>query len=230
VRHQIPLASAVYIYGYEEAEFWYLNADVRIAGAFSHIIFDLSAGAEIPDKKNDTTLFSINDIQPRINLSLLLGDQFTASLLVQTGVVDFWFRSAKPDSFSLDNLFLLAEARFSISLLNFHFTGFSLPQTIYEPLFYIMSPYGVSAAIFVDLPHTGYRESKTGAHLTLSIHNDQTVIATGESNSQYDLLLSPFFSILFPNGIFTVTARFDMMHPSEWHKTFAIKASLCAIF
>jgi len=153
---------------------------------------------------------------------VLFGDRFTVSALAQTGIVDYVVKTSESNDLSLDNLFALFEVRLNAAPLKIYMTGFCMPQTMYESLFYISSPYGTSVTVFSDSLNISTLKSELGMSYTFAIQ-DTALKNKADTLSAYGLYIAPFFTLNFYGGKATAAARFNVLHLDDWNKTFAIK-------
>jgi hypothetical protein len=217
-RYRYPVAIALYAYSKKYDDEQHLKLAGRLAGAFPFVVFDATAGVDLPlaqDKSLDTII-------PQAALSVLFGDRFTYSALAQAGIVDYVIKNSESSELSLDNFFALFEARLNAPPIKIHVTGFCMPQSMYESLFYISSPYGASVTVFSDSLYISTLKSEVGVNYTFAVQDISLKGKTGIL-SEYGLFLAPFFALNFQGGTATVAARINVMHLDNWNKTFALK-------
>ncbi|WP_238580267.1 hypothetical protein, partial [Treponema endosymbiont of Eucomonympha sp.] len=146
-----------------------LDFDVRAAGVFPLVSFDASFGLGIPKQtlsRKKIPLPNNDGNQQRLllrgwelrgGLSVLAGNSYVQSVLVQAAVPHFWVgkvttNTPHPET-TVDDIFFLLEPRFALDPLRFVITTYSAPESVYNEendsgLFYITEPPGMNVSFF----------------------------------------------------------------------------------
>ncbi|GMO63939.1 MAG: hypothetical protein Ta2A_11410 [Treponemataceae bacterium] len=151
VRFMNKTAAALYVYispagnGKDDTPYTDLNFDLRYAGVFSKVMFDIAAGASLE------YYYAGQDDYPqafghiRFGLSALAGNQYGTSLLFQVGLARMNMESridpvnldedGKPTDvpqIDLSNVFLVLEPRIYSNGLRTDITIFAFPEVVYK--------------------------------------------------------------------------------------------------
>ncbi|WP_059369800.1 hypothetical protein [Treponema endosymbiont of Eucomonympha sp.] len=231
-----------------------LDFDVRAAGAFPLVSFDASFGLGIPkqtlsrkkiplpDNSGNQQRLLLRGWELRGGLSVLAGNSYVQSVLVQAAVPHFWVgkvtaNTPHPET-TVDDIFFLLEPRFALDPLRFVITTYSAPESVYNGeendsgLFYITEPLGMNVAVFAE-PYSAARDvtDRIGVNVTFASKktlSGRSVAAVGERG--FGIYAAPFCSFAVFGGTLDAAARVDVCGLSVWQDSFEMRLGYRAAF
>lgn len=197
-----------------------INIDLRLAGAWSVINFDLAAGFELPIKENivdvDGLTYFAASRQANLHagLSTHIGSSYMSSLFLQAGIIKLIFEpNVNEQVLSFSDVYALVEPRFIGEKVCFSFSLFNIPKKVSSKLFYITNPLGIDISIFTPTLTTIGNASTFGVHCTLSL--PETVFQIRPS--LLELQIAPYAEIETNTGIFDATIKSNVLEITSWN-------------
>lgn len=231
LKFQQPMAArlAVYAKRYENA--FDVNTDLRYAGVWQRWNIDALIGISFPIEKIDSggkevfVLIRTADLHAAV--SMLVGNKYSHSLFMQLGIAKLRFVPTYDGEpiFSIDNINFVFEPRFTIKKMRINATIFNLDTAETEELFFVRNPLGIACSIYSDLIRAGTLPITAGGHIICTAKNMQLSSVADVEWHDVCLNITPFISLPLFSGIFTSAVTFDVLHFTDFTKTFGIMAS-----
>ena len=191
-----PLAIGAYIY--KDCNDYYdqhsLNFDLRIAGAFPLVTFDVESGIGLSSGSTDGTfedyVLIVRETSFHAGFNILIDTPSEqVSVFTPAGFSNLIVTAREnrnKDNFTnaLDDLYFLIEPRVNLQKFSFALTFFNIPYSrIYSGDFaYINDPLGISATVYTNYFHIGDLNYTMGLHATLSL-SERTIRDAIKDNS-----------------------------------------------
>lgn len=191
-----PAAFGVNLYfDMADAQTVAMNLDLRTAFTFAAITMDAAVGIGAPLQtkyNNQDVILLIDTLYLHGGISVLLGNKYTHSLLLQGGVQNIKItpNGTFASNFSADDLSALAEVRIYSKPVKFRITAFNLPKETAKETLYIDDAFGAGfTVIFDSIPLKNETDMTFGIHLTGSFPEKTLVslltgLAGGENFAQ----------------------------------------------
>lgn len=229
IRFNSPFATAVYLYKNRDSssDQSALSGNLRLAGALSSFIFDISVGANCPvsheTSSGDKVLFMIDYAILNGGITAMIGSNYTSSLYLQAGISDFIVNPPKSDdsySVDTDKIYLIFEPRLVFNGGRIHFTLFNIPDGCFNDMIYFvhapkndgLSTAGINMCLFTE---NLYLDSKA---VTLGINTTFCFPGTGLGSLAGNiqdcdraLYLAPFIEIPSAAGKITAIVSADIL-------------------
>lgn len=197
-----------------------LNLDIRTAWSTKLFTLDFAAGIGAPLQNNaagTNVILLIDTLYLHGGLSLLLGNQYTHSLLIQGGIQNI---AINPGSFEksfegIEDFSCIFEPRITTKHFKFRLSAYSLPKEQLSDLLYLNDPLGVSINCFSDAIPVKNNNMTAGVHLIGSFANDSmiTVINKGmsiEKMSDLNAYFTPYVILPVANGNLEIMGQFGV--------------------
>ena len=171
--YNYPIAFGGYVYlNHEDAKYYVMNTDLRLASVLRYFTFDIACGLGIPlaDKYHgEDVIIAVEKVYWHAGTTMLLGNNFTNSLFLQAGIYNASF-TAKQDSslVSPSDIYLLIEPRFLVKNTHLNISIFSLPPDTVKKLLFVSDTLGIDANIYTEASPSGINSLTFGSHLCLS--------------------------------------------------------------
>jgi hypothetical protein len=231
---------AVSLYGTVPANFKfttkYANIDLRVAGAFSKVFFDVTAGVAILPAKAATAAVTGNaltGLQPaeaqsatkmgvgiNFGASLVVGNLYGNSVFFQAGMNGL--NPAAGTKAIVGSIFAVVEPRFVFDGFRLGITAFLLPALSadqkgepYSNLRFIADDVNVGGAVsfYYDQLHIGNLNSLLGIVVAGGIETDLGTLATKVPKPLlYSVNIGVFWSLNLYNGTLNLMAKVDPAH------------------
>ncbi len=182
LRFDAPVAAGVSFYKdfYQEQERAY-NLDIRLAGIFSFLTFDASAGLEIPKSSRKVHekkyILAVQYLVLHAGLNMLVGlPSDTATLFIQGGFSDLLIDPDADKTVDLEDIAesfsLLLEPRISLRQVKLAFSAFSLnPENLSTGMYiYLQDALGFDIHISTNYFHLGSTNFTLGLHTTFGLN------------------------------------------------------------
>ncbi|MBQ0161607.1 MAG: hypothetical protein KBS84_00430 [Treponema sp.] len=183
------------------------NFDLRTAWSTKTMTLDFAAGIGAPLQNTaggNNVILLIDTIYLHGGLSLLLGNLYTHSLLIQGGIQHVTINpGTSPETFEgLDDFSFILEPRITTKHLKVRLSAFSLPREQLNDLLYLDDPFGFSINCYSDAIPVKNNNMTAGGYLIASFANDSLLSAI---SSNFDIpSMSPFNASIVPYVILPV--------------------------
>lgn len=201
-----PIATGIYAYvNHELSESYVFNMDARFACVYRFFAFDFAGGVGIPinSEKHPDLFVAVDTVYGRAGVNMLVGNSYTASLFIQSGISNIPFRK-EDEAFEFDTqkAYMLVEPRFKMKRFQMNISAFSLPKDTVEKMIFINDTLGGNIEIFTDNLYLKNKIFVFGINGALTFP-DKTFMDLKNINSlfdEYTIVTAPYFATRFYNG------------------------------
>ena len=180
-----------------------LNTDLRFACVLRYFICDLAFGIGAPvgnNKQYEGLVIAIDKLYWHIGGSILVGNNYTTSLFLQTGFNGAFTNPPTPP----EKMYLILEPRFIIGDFNLNVSLFNLPKDTVKQLLILDDGLGIDVNFYNEKFNFGSnpRTFSMGGHICFSIKN-RTVFDFGKQKFFEDgisINITPYISTEFAGG------------------------------
>lgn len=194
-----------------------LNIDLRTAWVTKLMTLDFSAGIGAPlqnTASGNNVFLLIDTIYLHGGLSLLIGNRYTHSFLLQAGVQNVELAKGSINySFSgADDLSLLAEARVYSKVLKTRITAYNLPKSTLKNMLYLNDSLGVVVSLYSDTIPVKNNNMTAGAHIIGTLpQSDFTTVIDGSAFTSgtpvVNAYITPFVDLPLGGGNLEIMAQ-----------------------
>lgn len=212
-----PLAVGGYAYiNHEDDSHFVFNADLRLASVTRFLSIDFAGGFGTPVEKNkyEETIASIEKIYWHAGITALIGNNYTQSLFIQTGLNNVPMSRQTSTLFNPECIYLLFEPRFKIQDGHVNLSIYSVPQSTADQLMYVVNPLGVNANIYSDAFTIGSRIFTIGTNFSLSFANKNfmdVIDFKGLLSTDKDISITPYLQTNFISGTLNAQTSVKIM-------------------
>ncbi len=225
-------AAAFYAYYNDKFSFNQLNFDFRFVAVTNALIADIVFGASLPFDRTDSdgneVIVIIRRADLHTALTMLIGNNPYANLYIQAGVTRI---QINPDPgneiFSLDDLHILFEPRFTIGNVNLNISAYMLPQDTVDLTPYI--EHTIGGILYINAgTNFGRTKADFGSHISGGYENlldDLTF-----NLSRLSLMVTPYFNLSVGAGTLEVSAPVKLLDFATPEKMVSASISYKASF
>ncbi|MCQ2586735.1 MAG: hypothetical protein MJ174_01375 [Treponema sp.] len=232
-----PIAIGTYFYfnDREPTYSYFLNADLRIAGLYRYCTFDTSFGVGFLKSGSGTSILSIDKVTLHGGATILIGNKYTQSLFLHTGIYNLIAETGSPITFTSDDFYFFVEPRFVFNYLNLNTCFYYMPDdNTKDAMDFVYQNLGANIDIYTDSLAIGDKNCTIGFLTSIAFPGKKiddlfTSFTTFiQSTDDVDLYLTPYFSTTFLSGTFSTQLDVNLMgffRPStEWYEHIGFKA------
>ncbi|MBQ0003328.1 MAG: hypothetical protein KBT21_07300 [Treponema sp.] len=195
-----------------------LNFDIRTAWSTKLLTVDFAAGigAPLQNKAAGTNVILLIDtLYLHGGLSLLLGNQYTHSLLIQGGIQNIAINPGSfEDSFEgIKDFSFIVEPRITSKHFKFRISAYSLPKNQLKDLLYLNDPLGADVNFYSDAIPVKNNNMTAGCHIIGSFSDESLISAiTNEFDftkmNSFNAYITPYLIFPVANGQLEIMGQF----------------------
>lgn len=243
--NNVPIAYGAYLYlNNEDSQYFVVNADLRFATALRYFTFDFCGGIGAPlydTYKGESVFLVISKIYFHAGTTILIGNNYTPSLFIQTGIFNSSYEKGGSWNIKSDSIYLLVEPRFVTKNSHINISFYTLPQTTVDKFLFIEDTLGFDVNIYSDTIPISSKIFTLGVHLGFGLPNKNILSFQKEnkydsSNNlenlisdikklKFDVNITPYISTELLGGNINALLKIGMMDfvNNNWYKALRVE-------